>query len=108
MIKNSEEFNQILEENNAVLAYFSGENCNICKVLRPSVENLITESFPEMVFIYVDVNKFPEIAAQRSVFTIPTVICIFEGKEFFRKSRAFGISELAGEIERPYNLLFSK
>lgn len=108
MINNPEEFYRILKESNAVLAYFSGESCNICKVLRPSVESLLRENFPEMSFLYVDVNKFPEIAALQSVFTIPTVICIFEGKEFFRKSRAFGISELAREIERPYNLLFNQ
>jgi thioredoxin 1 len=106
MINNPEEFNRILKENKAVLVYLSGESCNICRVLRPSVESLLKENFPEMLFLYIDVNKFPEIAAQQSVFTIPTVICIFEGNEFFRKSRAFGISELAGEIERPYNLLF--
>lgn len=107
MLNNPEDFNRILKENKAVIVYLSGESCNICKVLRPSVESLVRENFPEMVFLYVDVNKFPEIAAQQSVFTIPTVICFFEGKEFFKKSRAFGIAELAGEIERPYNLLFS-
>jgi thioredoxin 1 len=108
MINNPEEFNLILKRNKAVLIYLSGESCNICKVLRPSVERLLTENFSEMVFLYVDVNKFPEIAAQQSVFTIPTVICIFEGREFFRKSRTFGVSELAGKIERPYNLLFKQ
>ena len=90
----------------AALLYLSNESCNICKVLRPQVEKLLRDEFAKMKFIYVDVNKAPELAAQFSVFTIPTVIAYFEGKEFFRKARAFGIAELATELQRPYDLLF--
>lgn len=90
----------------AALIYLSNDSCNICKVLRPQVEKLLREEFSEMEFIYMDVNKAPELAAQISVFTIPTVIAYFEGKEFFRKFRAFGIKELAAELQRPYDLLF--
>jgi thioredoxin 1 len=90
----------------AVVIYLSNESCTICKVLRPKVEKLVREEFAEIKFIYIDVKKTPDLAALFSVFTIPTVIAYFEGKEFFRKARAFGISELATELQRPYDLLF--
>lgn len=68
---------------------------------------MIHNDFPEMNFRYIDVEQSPELAAEFSVFTIPTLIVFFEGKEYFRKSRVFGIQELSDAISRPYNLLFS-
>jgi thioredoxin 1 len=90
----------------SVLMYFSTPECNVCRVLRPETENLLSSSFPRMLFVYVDVSREPELAARHSVFSVPTVICFFEGKEFFRKTRVFGIRELADAIARPYELMY--
>jgi len=60
-----------------------------------------------MKLIFIDSDKLPELAAQNRVFTAPTVIVFFAGRETIRKSRAFGVDELKSEIERPYSLLFN-
>lgn len=105
-IQSYQQFEQLLESQDAVLAYFSTDACNVCKVLKPKVYEMISESFPQMKMIYVQSDKQPELAAQNRVFAAPTVVVFFAGRETIRKSRAFGIDELKAEIQRPYSLLF--
>ena len=100
------EFEQLLENQDAVLAYFSTDACNVCKVLKPKVSEMITESFPQIKMVYIQSDKQPELAAQNRVFAAPTVVVFFAGRETIRKSRAFGIEELKAEIQRPYSMLF--
>ena len=106
ILLNPKELESELDKEGAVLVYFSHEQCNVCKVLKPKVANLLEESFPKMEIFYADTVKTPEIAAQNSVFTVPTIICYFGGKETFRKSRNIGIDELGNQIDRPYNMIF--
>lgn len=106
VIVSIEEFSKVLVENDAVLAYFSTENCSVCKVLKPKVEEMLSDSFPRFRAVYIQSDQLPELAAQLSIFAAPTVVVFFDGRESIRKSRAFGIDQLKGEIRRPYNLLF--
>jgi thioredoxin 1 len=105
-IQSIQNFTKILAENDAVLSYFSTEICSVCKVLKPKVAEMIAESFPKIKMVFVESDKLPELAAQNRVFTAPTVIVFFDGRETIRKSRAFGVDELKSEIQRPYSLLF--
>jgi thioredoxin-like negative regulator of GroEL len=102
-----EEFLKLKEEEPALLAYFSTEICNVCKVLKPKVAELIQSEFPKIKLIYIKSDILPEVAAQNQVFTAPTILVFFEGREYIRKSRNIGIGELQGEIERPYAMMFS-
>jgi len=101
-----EEFNQILVDNDAVLVYFSHEQCNVCKVLKPKVAKLLEENFPLMKMYYSDTVVYPEVSSQFSIFAVPTILVFFAGKESFRRSRNIGISELQELIERPYSMIF--
>jgi thiol-disulfide isomerase/thioredoxin len=105
-IQSVPEFDQILAENDAVLAYFSTETCSVCQVLKPKVIEMVSEAFPKMKMVFVESDKLPELAAQHLVFTAPTVVVFFAGRETIRKSRAFGVDELRSEIERSYSLMF--
>ena len=101
-----EAYNTAVAQQPAALFYFSHEQCNVCKVLKPKVEELIDENFPEVKLFYVDTVKTPEIAAQLSVFAVPTLTICFDGREFYRRSRNIGIDELGREISRPYSMIF--
>lgn len=105
-IHSLQEFEQVLADQDAVLAYFSTDACSVCKVLKPKVVEMIQATFPKIKMVYVESDKQPELAAQNRVFAAPTVVIFFAGRETIRKSRAFGIDELLGEIQRPYHLLF--
>lgn len=91
-----------------MLAYFSTETCNVCKVLKPKVAELIQASFPEIKLVYIQTDKLPEVAAQNQVFAVPTLLVYFEGREYIRKSRNIGIGELEREIDRPYSMIFGE
>ena len=106
-IKSFEEFLKLKENEPALLAYFSTEACNVCKVLKPKVAELIKTEFPKIKLAYIKSDKLPETAAQNQVFAAPTILVFIDGREYIRKSRNIGISELHREIERPYSMMFS-
>lgn len=106
-IQSFEEFLKLKDEEPALLAYFSTETCNVCKVLKPKVSELVQNEFPKIKLAYIKSDKLPEVAAQNQVFIAPTILVFFEGREYIRKSRNIGIGELQREIERPYSMIFS-
>lgn len=107
-IQSFDEFLKLKEEETALLAYFSTEACNVCKVLKPKVAELVKTEFPEMKMVYVRSDVLPEVAAQNRVFAAPTILIFFDGREYIRKSRNIGIGELQQEIDRPYSMIFGE
>jgi len=105
-IQSFEEFLKLKEDEPALLAYFSTEACNVCKVLKPKVAKLIQSEFSKIKLIYIKSDILPEVAAQNQVFAAPTILVFFEGREYIRKSRNIGIVDLQREIERPYLMMF--
>ncbi len=105
-VSSYDEFVKLKEKESGLLAYFSTDVCNVCKVLKPKVEELIQTEFPKIKLTYIKSDKLPELAAQNSVFAAPTIVVYFDGREYIRKSRAIGIGELKQEIERIYNMIF--
>lgn len=106
-ITNFEEFQELKTKEEAVLAYFSTEACNVCKVLKPKVSELVLHEFPKIKLAYIPSDKLPDVAAQHRVFAAPTILVFFDGREYIRKSRNIGIGELEKEIRRPYSMLFA-
>ncbi len=94
-----------IETEAAVAVYFSAPNCGVCLALRPKVEALFSKEFPLVKFVQVEIDKSPGISGEYSVFSAPTLLVFFEGKEFLRKVRLMGIQELQQKIERPYKMI---
>lgn len=95
-----------LIENQSVALYFTSPECNVCKVLKPKVMELVEQKFPKIDLHFIDIVENPETAAEFQVFTVPVILIYFEGQEYIRKVRNIGIIELEREISRPYELLF--
>ncbi|HDR51951.1 MAG TPA: thioredoxin [Mariniphaga anaerophila] len=107
-IQSLEEFNKLKQKETALLGYFSTEACNVCKVLKPKVAELIVEEFPEVKLAYIKSDVLPDVAGQHQIFAAPTILVFFDGRETIRKSRNIGIDELRRDIERPYSMIFSE
>ena len=105
-IYHMEALQEAINSEKGLLLYFSSESCSVCKVLKPKVAELLQEKFPGMGSRYVDTEKSPVLAGQYRVFTIPTILIFFEGKEQLRYSRNISMHQLEEFIERPYQLLF--
>lgn len=106
-LSNINELNKILKNNSAVVLYFSSPSCSVCHVLRPKVMQALEKEYPDITRCHADISLTPEIAAQFQVFSAPTIILFFEGREFIRKGRALSVDALIQEIKRPYELMSS-
>ncbi|MEA3512860.1 MAG: thioredoxin family protein [Campylobacterota bacterium] len=102
----TKDVNQEIKNNDAIMIYFSGENCGVCKALQPKIQKEFTNNFPKIKQLFISASDFPQIAVSFSVFTIPSVVVFFEGKENLRKSRHISVLQLSDELKRPYGLLF--
>jgi len=94
------------ETEKGLLLYFSNESCSVCKVLKPRVEELLLDKFPEISSFYIDVDKSPLISGQHQVFSIPTILLYFNSREHARYSRNISIHQLENAIRRPYSMVF--
>lgn len=102
-----EEIQKTLEENQAVMLYFSAPTCNVCHALKPKLLDAIESNFKEFKVVSIDTSIDQEIAAHFSVFAIPTVLVFLGGREFLRKSRHMSVEEVVREIKRPYEIMMS-
>ena len=101
-----EEAVQFIENNEAALLYFFNDNCEPCKVLRPKVIELVQTTFPHIKTGFIDSEHSPAMASGFNVFSNPTLIVFFEGKEYLRASKYVSIPQLRQDIDRIYSLMF--
>ena len=102
-----EEILKEIEENEAVMLYFWGENCNVCDALKPKIKSLLDKEFPKIKQLYINAKKNPQIASHFSVFSIPTTIIFLDKKEFIREGRNLSIMEFKEKLKRPYEIFFN-
>ena len=96
-----------VSENAAAVVYFAGADCGVCHILEPKVRALLNDTFPRIVFGRVATEQASELAAQQSVFAVPTLLVFFDGRESFRYARNFSTGEIERDIARPYDLFFN-
>lgn len=101
-----DELKSLIETEKGLMAYFYSDRCAPCISLRPKVELMTTEDFPEMKFVLINSEKYPEIPAAFGVFANPAILVFFEGQEFRRYSKYISINQLGSDIERIYNMVF--
>lgn len=98
--------NTLIQDEPAVLIYFSSPACGICHVLKPRITALLAEQFPRIVFAEVDCTTAPAVAALHQVFSVPVVLLFLEGRESSRWVSNLHLDELREQLARPYALLF--
>lgn len=106
-MQTTEDIKKIIEENLAVMLYFSAPTCNVCHALKPKLVDAVLNNFKEFEIVSIDTSIDQEIAANFSVFAIPSVLVFLGGKEFLRKSRHMSVDEVIREIKRPYEIMIS-
>ena len=99
------EFEQEIFKKKTVLVYLSSPKCHVCKIIKPKLYLEVKNKYPKLHWLDINLSQSLEISGQLQVFSIPTVIVYFSGKETIRKTRNFSISELLDSIERPYKIL---
>lgn len=105
IIENSfDKIQSFIEKNDAVLLYFSGENCSVCKALKPKISESFRQNFPEIQLIEVQTDEALETTAKFGVFSLPTMILFIEQKEFLKRGRNVSVPMFIQEVKRIYEL----
>lgn len=104
-IQNLQELTNSINTGEPVLIYFSGENCSVCKVLKPKIEEQISKNFDKFNLYEVKTDIHKEITSHFTVFSIPTILVYFDKKEFRRMGRNISVPLFIEELKRPYNLM---
>ena len=104
---NLEEVEENIKNAFGVMLYFSNDACNVCKVIKPKLDEEFASNFPKIKIISIDNTVNPEIASHFQVFSIPTTIVYLDGNEFERVGRNISIAGLLHKISRPYDMLDS-
>ncbi|MFA9388731.1 MAG: thioredoxin family protein [Prolixibacteraceae bacterium] len=100
MISTNDQFDELLEKQPMVLSYFSGENCNVCASLKPKIEMLVREQFPQVQFVEIATEQSPELSARYRVFSVPVVLFFVEGREYIREARGISVIELEQKMNK--------
>jgi thiol-disulfide isomerase/thioredoxin len=95
-----------VSQTSGLVIYFKNDKCAPCLALRPKVEELIQLQFPKMEFLIVDTVEHQLLSSEYNVYANPTILVFFEGREYIRKSKYIGTSELEQDIERLYRMVF--
>ncbi|MDD2458714.1 MAG: thioredoxin family protein [Eubacteriales bacterium] len=75
-----------------LLVHFSSPTCSVCHSTLPQLIQVAQDHQVPVVDINIDTH--PEVAAQRLVFTVPTILVLAEGKEMLRESRFIGYDRI--------------
>jgi thioredoxin-like negative regulator of GroEL len=89
-----------MNESGALLVLFGGKRCGVCQSIKPRIEQMIAEQFPEVELRYIDCEQEPELCAQQGVFSLPVVKFFIDGQVYLELARNFSFSELAAQLER--------
>lgn len=98
---------QRIESTQALIIYFYSPGCVACNGLRPKVEEISLAKFPEMQLLSIDASASPALSAEAGVYSAPTILVFFEGKEYIRESKYISVGQLEDKISRHYNMVFS-
>ncbi|MFA5620409.1 MAG: thioredoxin family protein [Weeksellaceae bacterium] len=90
---------ELLSQNKKALVQFGASWCGNCRLMKPKVKRL-AETNPEISFIYVDAEKFPESRKMAEVTNLPT-FAVYENGEIVNQvvtSKEEHLKELYNEI----------
>lgn len=84
----------------ACLILFGSNQCSVCSPIKEKIEEAIKDIDDYIQFYYINTNENIELAASLNVFTVPVVIFSFQGDEYHRWVRHFGITEILSVCKR--------
>ena len=76
---NKDSFEKIRNSEGVILLDFYADWCGPCRMVSPIIEEIANEH-PELAVGKVNVDNEPELAREFSVFSIPTLVAIKDGR----------------------------
>ena len=88
-----------IKDKGLVLIDIYSKACGVCAVVSRKLE-VLEKEYPAWTFFSVDSEENPEISGLLTVFTVPTILLLHNGKELSRWARNFSVSEIARYMDR--------
>lgn len=82
-----------IEENPLVLMVVKTSSCGVCESVQAKV-SIMLEPRADVTGVYVYLEDAPSLASEYLVFSSPTVLLFYEGKEVYRTVRFVQFDEL--------------
>lgn len=95
-------FDEILNENNVVVAKFEADWCMPCKAMKPIIESVTNQFDGKAKVLSIDVEEEPDLATKYKIRNIPTIL-YFKGGEL--KDKSVGAINETELINRINNLI---
>ena len=82
-----------------LILYFSAEPCTVCHAMLPKLQKVLLGTAhclegQDYHLLVIDSEKHPEICGQLLVFTVPTLLIFWEGREVLRESRFLDLNQI--------------
>lgn len=78
-----QQFEELYKDKQTCVFVFSANWCPDCLFIKPFFPKLI-EKYSDYRFIYIDYDKYPELAKQWKIMGIPSFVKVADGKEIGR------------------------
>ncbi|GGE30164.1 thioredoxin [Psychroflexus planctonicus] len=92
-------FNDIINEDKAILIDFFADWCGPCKMLAPILQEVKTELGEAVKIVKIDVDKNQELAAKYQVRGVPTMMLFKKGQQKWRQSGVLQKGEIVQIIK---------
>ncbi|WP_080873516.1 thioredoxin family protein [Oceanobacillus timonensis] len=92
-----------LEHHELSFLFISRPDCSVCHALLPKISSLL-DNYPLIHLGHIDAAKVEEVAEKFSVFTVPIILLIIEGKEYIRADRFVRLEQLEEKLDQIYEL----
>lgn len=96
------DFNEILENNNVVIAKFSSTWCVPCRIMEPMIERVGKQFEDKAKVISIDVEDEPDLATKYKIRNIPTILYFKNGEI---KDKSVGSITESDFVNRINNLI---